>query len=83
MNVHVRKDRPSSSALLLSIATSYSAHSQALGSAGAYRWAGAAGTHFWVDPREEVIGILMPQLEWDPHPTARQLEVLTYQAIVD
>jgi len=28
MNVHVRKHRPSSSALLLSIATSYSAHSQ-------------------------------------------------------
>jgi CubicO group peptidase (beta-lactamase class C family) len=31
------------------------------GSAGQYYWGGAAGTAFWVDPREELIAILMTQ----------------------
>jgi CubicO group peptidase (beta-lactamase class C family) len=32
------------------------------GSLGEYYWTGAAGTSFWVDPREQLIGIVMVQL---------------------
>ncbi len=32
-----------------------------LGSAGEYYWAGLGGTSFWVDPREQLIGIWMAQ----------------------
>jgi CubicO group peptidase (beta-lactamase class C family) len=31
------------------------------GSVGEYRWGGAAGTAFWVDPKEEMITVLMVQ----------------------
>jgi len=31
------------------------------GSIGEYGWAGAGKTYFWVDPKEEFIGILMAQ----------------------
>jgi CubicO group peptidase (beta-lactamase class C family) len=31
------------------------------GSVGEYRWGGAAGTAFWVDPKEEMITVLMTQ----------------------
>jgi CubicO group peptidase (beta-lactamase class C family) len=30
-------------------------------SEGSFGWSGAFGTHFWVDPRERVVGILMAQ----------------------
>ena len=30
-------------------------------SQGAFGWSGAYGTHFWIDPKEKVIGILMTQ----------------------
>jgi len=30
-------------------------------SEGTFGWSGAFGTHFWVDPRERVVGILMAQ----------------------
>jgi len=31
------------------------------GSAGEYRWGGAAGTAFWVDPKEQMIVVFMTQ----------------------
>ncbi len=31
------------------------------GSVGEYRWGGAAGTAFWVDPKEEMVTVLMTQ----------------------
>src|SRR5215831_4369061 len=31
------------------------------GSAGEFMWAGYAGTYFWVDPKEEIVGIYMSQ----------------------
>lgn len=37
------------------------AASAAPGSAGEFGWAGAAKTHFWVDPREEVVALFMTQ----------------------
>jgi CubicO group peptidase (beta-lactamase class C family) len=57
---------------------------QWLGSAGNYGWSGAAGTNFWVDPREEMIGILMLQVM--PSNTIQaspDFRMAAYQALVD
>ena len=32
-----------------------------VGSPGEYNWGGAAGTSFWIDPQEQLIGIFMVQ----------------------
>jgi CubicO group peptidase (beta-lactamase class C family) len=52
-------------------------------SAGEYRWGGAAGTTFWVDPVENLIGLFMVQSV--PHRTRLRGEFkqLTYQALVE
>jgi CubicO group peptidase (beta-lactamase class C family) len=54
-----------------------------IGSDGEYSWGGAAGTRFWVDPQEQLIGIFMVQSI--PHQTRLRDEFrqLTYQAIVE
>ncbi len=53
-------------------------------SVGSYSWGGAFCTVFWVDPEEELIGILMTQVRPYTHLNIRQdLQSLTYQAIVD
>lgn len=55
-----------------------------LGSPGEYNWGGAAGTRFWIDPQEELIGIFMIQIL--PHTGLEygsEFRVLTYQAIAD
>jgi len=54
-----------------------------IGSPGEYNWGGAAGTRFWIDPEENLIGIFMVQSI--PHRTrlADTFKVLTYQAIVE
>ncbi len=55
-----------------------------MGSAGEYNWGGAAGTRFWIDPQEELIGIFMIQIL--PHTGLEygsEFRVLTYQAIAD
>jgi CubicO group peptidase (beta-lactamase class C family) len=55
-----------------------------LGSVGSYGWGGAAGTRFWVDPQEELIGLFMIQfMPGDHYPVQDEFEVLTYQALVD
>ena len=59
------------------------AQSALLGSKGLYRWGGAAATDFWVDPREGLIGLLLPQLMRSPHLLSRDFRVLVYQALVD
>ncbi len=53
------------------------------GSAGEYGWAGAAKTYFWVDPKEELVGILMAQYMLDFDLPEKAFQVLTYQALVD
>jgi CubicO group peptidase (beta-lactamase class C family) len=54
-----------------------------LGSPGTYDWGGAAGTKFWIDPTEELIGVFMVQSL--PHQTrmGEDFRQLTYQAIAD
>ncbi len=51
------------------------------GSDGEYNWGGAAGTRFWIDPKEDVIGIFMVQSI--PHRTtlAQHFKALVYQAM--
>ena len=52
-------------------------------SAGEYNWDGAAGTRFWIDPQEQLIGLFMVQSI--PHRTrlADDFKVMTYQALVE
>ena len=52
-------------------------------STGAYSWGGAASTTFWVDPQEELIGILMTQLLNNRYGFQGDFRKLTYQALVD
>jgi CubicO group peptidase (beta-lactamase class C family) len=56
-----------------------------LGSAGEYTWGGAGGTSFWVDPKEQLIAILMTQAQ--PGSWQREFRELfrqlVYQAILD
>jgi CubicO group peptidase (beta-lactamase class C family) len=55
------------------------------GSAGEYFWAGAAGTGFYVDPKEELICVWMTQSQPGmPRRYDRYLfKQMVYQAIVD
>ncbi|MGA9774197.1 MAG: serine hydrolase domain-containing protein [Blastocatellia bacterium] len=54
------------------------------GSAGNYGWGGAFCTYFWVDPTEELIGIMMTQVRPYTHLNIRQeFQVLANQAITD
>ena len=52
-------------------------------SAGEYNWGGAAGTRFWIDPEEQLIGLFMVQSI--PHRTrlADDFKVLTYSAMTE
>ena len=54
-----------------------------LGSTGEFNWGGAAGTTFWIDPKEQLVGIFMVQSI--PHRTrlGKTFKLLTYQSIVD
>jgi CubicO group peptidase (beta-lactamase class C family) len=55
------------------------------GSAGEYNWGGAGGTGFWVDPKEQLVAVLMTQAQ--PGAWQREFKELfrqmVYQAIVD
>jgi CubicO group peptidase (beta-lactamase class C family) len=53
-----------------------------LPAAGQFRWGGAAGTAWWVDPREQMVGLFMMQTLLD---LTRRNEFmqLAYQAIAD
>jgi CubicO group peptidase (beta-lactamase class C family) len=54
------------------------------GSAGEFMWAGYAGTYFWVDPKEQIVGVYMTQA---PSPVRayyrKLLKQLVYAAIAD
>ena len=57
---------------------------QTLGTVGTYGWGGAANTNFWIDPREEMIGILMLQfIPSGTYPVTPDFRILAYQALVD
>ena len=50
-------------------------------SPGSYGWDGAFGTHFWVDPKEKMVGLLMVQTS--NRDTDRDFENAVMQAIVE
>jgi CubicO group peptidase (beta-lactamase class C family) len=56
----------------------------ALGSAGEYTGGGAAGTRFWIDPKEDMVTVFMIQVL--PHAEltyGSEFKTLAYQAIAD
>ncbi len=46
-----------------------------------FGWAGAASTHFWVDPRERMTGVIMTQYLGASLPLADDLRAAAYQAL--
>ncbi len=54
------------------------------GSAGEFMWGGYAGTYFWVDPREQLVGVYMTQAPSPIRAYYRKLfKQLVYAAIAD
>ena len=51
-------------------------------SAGSFGWDGAFGTHFWVDPKEQIAGILMIQRSVNAA-LNRDFENAVMQAVID
>jgi CubicO group peptidase (beta-lactamase class C family) len=59
-------------------------HNPLPGTVGNFYWTGAWGTTFWVDPKDELIGIMMIQVpSGNGAPYRRAMRYLTYQALVD
>jgi hypothetical protein len=45
---------------------------------------GSTSTTFWVDPREELVVLILTQLlPSSTYPIRRQMKALTYQALID
>ncbi len=54
------------------------------GSPGEFMWGGYAGTYFWVDPQEDLVGVYMTQAPGATRQYYRRLvKNLVYQAIVE
>jgi CubicO group peptidase (beta-lactamase class C family) len=54
------------------------------GAAGEFMWAGYAGTYFWVDPKEQIVGVYMTQAPSPIRAYYRKLfKQLVYAAIID
>ena len=51
-------------------------------SKGSFGWDGAYGTHFWVDPQEKLVGIMMIQTDNPDRQVDRDFENAVMQAIV-
>ncbi len=58
------------------------AESEKLGSVGEYGWGGAAKTYYWIDPQEEIIGILMSQSMMQFEKPEGDFQQSTYQAFI-
>ncbi len=54
-----------------------------MGSPGEFNWGGAAGTKFWIDPKEDMIGIFMIQILPNSVDYGSAFRVLAYQAVAD
>jgi CubicO group peptidase (beta-lactamase class C family) len=48
---------------------------------GSFGWQGAFGTHFWVDPKEKLVGLLMVQTS--NQEMIRDFETAVMQSIVE
>ncbi len=58
------------------------AESKSLGSVGQYYWSGAYSTYFFIDPKEEMVVILMTQLQPYNNYYGEKMRQLVYQAII-
>ncbi|HHE70783.1 MAG TPA: hypothetical protein ENL34_00690, partial [Chloroflexi bacterium] len=59
------------------------ARTRTLGSVGTYGWGGAANTNFWIDPHEQLIGLLMLQfMPSGTYPIVPDFRVAVYQALL-
>jgi CubicO group peptidase (beta-lactamase class C family) len=57
---------------------------RSLRSVGEFGWGGAAQTYFWIDPAEEMIGLMMTQhMPVAPYPVQERFRTLAYAAIAD
>jgi CubicO group peptidase (beta-lactamase class C family) len=55
-----------------------------LGSTGEFTWGGMASTLFWVDPREQLVGVFLTQLmPSSTYAVRRELRTLTYAAMTE
>jgi CubicO group peptidase (beta-lactamase class C family) len=52
-----------------------------LGTVGDYGWAGARGTYFWIDPKEQLIGLVMIQTR--NYRVRMEFPNAVYQAVAD
>jgi CubicO group peptidase (beta-lactamase class C family) len=52
-------------------------------SRGSYGWDGAFGTHFWNDPKEQIVGVMMIQTQNPNRQADRDFETAIMQAIID
>ena len=51
------------------------------GSAGTFGWSGVAGTRFWIDPTEDIIGIFLVQTIPNNYALADKFKTLMYAAV--
>jgi len=55
-----------------------------MGSVGDHGWGGYAETYFWIDPREELIALLMTQyLPSQTYPIRKEFRTAVYQALIN
>lgn len=59
------------------------AASKSLGSAGRFYWGGAYSTYFFIDPKEELIAILMTQIQPYNNRYRKLFDQFVYQALID
>jgi CubicO group peptidase (beta-lactamase class C family) len=60
------------------------AESQVVRSIGSHGWGGGANTFFWIDPKEELVAIILTQFRpFMYYPIRDEFKFLVYQAIVD
>jgi CubicO group peptidase (beta-lactamase class C family) len=52
-------------------------------SPGSFGWDGAFGTHFWVDPKEKIVGVLMVQTDNPNRQLDRDFENAVMQSLID
>jgi CubicO group peptidase (beta-lactamase class C family) len=52
-------------------------------SPGSFGWDGAHGTHFWVDPKEKIVGIMLIQTDNPDRQLDRDFENAVMQAVVE
>lgn len=52
-----------------------------LGSNGVYRWGGAFNTAYWIDPEEQMVGVIMTQIRPTTSDITARFRNLVYQAL--